>query len=101
MPSLTTLLGTIGSWLGSVAAHAIALITVPLLDKVRECFYPPPPPPPHPLLPLIPAIGGLTTAVRITNHEVRTLKGFLVEHLGQPRRSEIARGRRRPANNST
>ena len=48
---LITLLGTLGSSLGGVAAHLFALVLAPVLHSVRQRLFPPPPP--HPLKELL------------------------------------------------
>lgn len=40
--NLTSLLGTIGSWLGGVASLLLALTIASLLAKDRDHFFPPP-----------------------------------------------------------
>lgn len=39
--TLLTLLGTIGSWSDSFAAHVLALVVAPLVSTIRKQFYPP------------------------------------------------------------
>ena len=60
MSELTTLLRTIGSWLGSIAAQVIALIVVFIYKRVGS-YFPKLSPPPHPLET---PIRDLTGAVR-------------------------------------
>ena len=38
---LMSLLGTLGRWLGGIAAHLIALVLAPVSDAVRLRLYPP------------------------------------------------------------
>ena len=45
--TLLSLFGALGSWLGGIAAHLLALVLAPVFNKVREKLFPPPPPAPN------------------------------------------------------
>ncbi|KAL8749765.1 MAG: hypothetical protein Q9184_006677, partial [Pyrenodesmia sp. 2 TL-2023] len=78
---LTALLGTLGSWLGSIAAHVLALVIAPIYERVRERNNPTP----TPTDPLEAPIRELAAAVRGNSKELKSLKALLKDRLEPPR----------------
>ena len=75
-PTFFSFLGALGSWLGGIAAHLLALILAPIVNKVCEKFFPPPPP----LAPNLEAsIAALAKSMDSLNKRVDLLVGLLVD----------------------
>lgn len=72
---MISLVGTLGSCLGGVAAHLLTLVLAPAIDSVRQQFYPPPPPPPPD--PLIETVTALSEDVRSLSLQVSLLSRIL------------------------
>lgn len=107
MSEQTTLLGTIGSWLGSIAAQVIGNIIAFIYTRVSSRF-PNLSPPPHPLEA---PIRDLSAAVEAHTAQQKTLRALLEDLLlavAEPSQYEVTlreiprpRRRARTADDST
>lgn len=74
--NLLTLVGTVGSWLGSFVAHLLAILLAPILDSVPKHFFSPPPPPSSPAPPWAVSLEG---AIQLLSDEIGHLRMVLVD----------------------
>lgn len=65
----SSIASAIGSWLGGIAAHLLALMLAPIIEKVRQD-----PPPPHPLEArmdvLLQSVNGLSRQVELLREDL-------------------------------